>query len=46
MSLVDEKEIKETGAVAVVKLDAKNLQVIIGPQVNVVKNKLEKLMKK
>lgn len=45
MSLIDEKEIKETGAVAVVKLDKSNLQVIIGPQVNVVKNKLEKLMK-
>ena len=46
MSLVDEKEIKDTGAVAVVKLDKTNLQVIIGPQVNVVKNKLEKLMSK
>ena len=46
MSVVDEKEIKDTGAVAVVKLDKTNLQVIIGPQVNVVKNKLEKLMSK
>ena len=46
MSAVDEKEIKDTGAVAVVKLDNTNLQVIIGPQVNVVKNKLEKLMSK
>lgn len=46
MSIIDEDEIKQTGAIAVVKLDDNNLQVIIGPQVNVVKNKLEKLMKK
>ena len=45
MSVVNEDEIKATGAIAVVKLDATNLQVIIGPQVHVVKNKLDKLMK-
>ena len=45
MSVVNEEEIKSTGAIAVVKLDASNLQVIIGPQVHVVKNKLDKLMK-
>lgn len=46
MSLINEEEIKSTGAIAVVKLDDASLQVIIGPQVHVVKNKLEKLMKK
>ena len=46
MSVVDSDEIKATGAIAVVKLDDTNLQVVIGPQVHVVKNKLEKLMKK
>lgn len=45
MSLINEEDIKSTGAIAVVKLDATNLQVIIGPQVHVVKNKLDKLMK-
>ena len=45
MNVVNEDEIKATGAIAVVKLDATNLQVIIGPQVHVVKNKLDKLMK-
>lgn len=45
MSLINEEEIKETGAIATVKLDDTNLQVVIGPQVNVVKNKLDKLMK-
>lgn len=42
---INEEEIKATGAIAVVKLDATNLQVIIGPQVHVVKNNLDKLMK-
>lgn len=46
MDKIDENKIKETGAIAVVKLDATNLQVIIGPQVNIVKNKLEKLINK
>ena len=41
----DENEIKATGALAVVKLDNNNLQVVIGPQVHVVKNKLDKLIK-
>ena len=45
MSVVNEDEIKATGAIAVVKLDATNLQVISGPQVHVVKNKLDKLLK-
>lgn len=45
MSLINEEEIKATGAIAVVKLDATNLQVVIGPQVHVVKNKLDKLIK-
>ncbi|NME36669.1 maltose/glucose-specific PTS transporter subunit IIBC [Fusobacterium sp. FSA-380-WT-3A] len=44
-SIINEEEIKATGAIAVVKLDASNLQVIIGPQVHVVKNKLDKLIK-
>lgn len=46
MSAVDEQMVKETGAIAVVKLDESNLQVVIGPQVNIVKNKLDKLMNK
>ena len=44
INLVNEEDIKSTGAIAVVKLDATNLQVIIGPQVHVVKNKLDKLI--
>lgn len=44
-NIINEEEIKATGAIAVVKLDANNLQVIIGPQVHVVKNKLDKLIK-
>lgn len=43
--IIDEEEIKATGAIAVVKLDPTTIQVVIGPQVHVVKNKLEKLMK-
>lgn len=46
MDVIDEEKIKETGAIAVVKLDNSNLQVIIGPQVNIVKNKLDKLINK
>ena len=45
MKLIDENEIKSTGALAIVKLDDTNLQVIIGPQVHVVKNRLDKLIK-
>ena len=45
IKLIDENEIKATGALAVVKLDNNNLQVVIGPQVHVVKNKLDKLIK-
>lgn len=45
MGLINEEEIKATGAIAVVKLDEYNLQVVIGPQVHVVKNKLDKLIK-
>lgn len=45
MGLINEEEIKATGAIAIVKLDEYNLQVVIGPQVHVVKNKLDKLIK-
>ena len=45
IKLIDENEIKATGALAVIKLDNNNLQVVIGPQVHVVKNKLDKLIK-
>ena len=45
MNTINEEEIKATGAIAVIKLDNTNLQVVIGPQVHVVKNKLDKLLK-
>lgn len=45
MGLINEEEIKAIGAIAIVKLDEYNLQVVIGPQVHVVKNKLDKLIK-
>lgn len=45
MDVINEEEIKATGAIAIVKLDETNLQIIIGPQVHVVKNKLDKLIK-
>ena len=45
MGVINEEEIKATGAIAIVKLDETNLQIIIGPQVHVVKNKLDKLIK-
>lgn len=45
IDIIDEKVIKSTGAIAVVKLDKNNLQVVIGPQVHVVKNRLDKLIK-
>ncbi|MGL4394588.1 MAG: maltose/glucose-specific PTS transporter subunit IIBC [Brevinema sp.] len=44
MSLINDDLIKEAGALNIVKLDDTNLQVIIGPQVHVVKNQLLKLM--
>lgn len=44
MSIIDEQELKDQGALGVIKLDANNLQVIIGTQVATVKNELERLM--
>lgn len=41
MSKIDEKELKDCGALGVVKLDNHNLQVIIGTQVASLKNALE-----
>lgn len=44
MSVIQEDELKNLGALGVIKLDANNLQVIIGTQVASVKNELENLM--
>ncbi|MCA5013648.1 MULTISPECIES: maltose/glucose-specific PTS transporter subunit IIBC [unclassified Enterococcus] len=44
MTAVDEQELKDLGALGVIKLDSNNLQVIIGTQVATVKNELENLM--
>lgn len=44
MSVIREDELKNLGALGVIKLDANNLQVIIGTQVASVKNELENLM--
>jgi PTS system maltose and glucose-specific IIC component len=44
MSLVNDKVLKANGAIGVIKLDDHNLQVVIGPQVHVVKNQLQHLM--
>ncbi|WYK01522.1 PTS system, maltose and glucose-specific IIBC component [Enterococcus sp. 7F3_DIV0205] len=44
MTIVSEQELKNQGAIGVIKLDANNLQVIIGTQVATVKNELESLM--
>ncbi|MBO0473698.1 PTS system, maltose and glucose-specific IIBC component [Enterococcus sp. DIV0840] len=44
MTVVDEQKLKNQGAIGVIKLDANNLQVIIGTQVASVKNELESLM--
>ena len=44
INLIDEATLKANGALGVVKLDAHNLQVVIGPKVHVVKNQLQSLM--
>ncbi|NGN66764.1 PTS maltose transporter subunit IICB [Streptomyces sp. A7024] len=44
MSLVDDDVLKANGAVGVMKLDDHNLQVIIGPQVQSVKDEIDGLM--
>lgn len=44
MSLVQDTLIKESGAINLIKLDDHNLQVIIGPQVHIVKNQIMKLL--
>ncbi|WP_399553635.1 maltose/glucose-specific PTS transporter subunit IIBC [uncultured Vagococcus sp.] len=44
MSLVQEAELKQLGALGVVKLDDHNVQVIIGSQVASVKNAIERMM--
>ncbi|MDN3680098.1 maltose/glucose-specific PTS transporter subunit IIBC [Vibrio tapetis subsp. quintayensis] len=44
MSLVDDARLKANGALGVVKLDDHNLQVVIGPQVHMVKNEMQSLM--
>lgn len=45
MSLVDEALLKNNKALGIVKLNDHNLQVIIGPQVQLVKDELQLLMK-
>ncbi|MGL5250378.1 MAG: PTS transporter subunit EIIC, partial [Enterovibrio sp.] len=44
MSRIDDKVLKANGALGVIKLDEHNLQVVIGPQVHLVKNQLQSLM--
>ena len=44
MSLVNDAVLKANGALGVVKLDAHNLQVVIGPQVHMVKNEIQGLL--
>lgn len=44
ISLIDEDVLKANGALAVIKLDVHNLQVVIGPKVHLVKNQLQQLM--
>ncbi|MGO3798646.1 MAG: glucose PTS transporter subunit EIIB, partial [Vibrio casei] len=44
MSLVNDAILKANGALGVVKLDDHNLQVVIGPQVHMVKNEMQSLM--
>lgn len=44
MDLVDADKLKSYGALGVVKLDAHNLQVVIGTQVHLVKNEMHALM--
>ncbi|PEL12323.1 maltose/glucose-specific PTS transporter subunit IIBC [Bacillus sp. AFS017336] len=43
MQMINEKVLKDCGALGVVKLDEHNLQVVIGPQVGILKSQLEKL---
>lgn len=45
MSKVDDAQLKALRAIGVVHLNEHNLQVVIGPQVQSVKDELEKLMK-
>ncbi|PKF49025.1 maltose/glucose-specific PTS transporter subunit IIBC [Enterovibrio nigricans] len=44
MTKVSDDELKKLGALGVVKLDEKALQVVIGPQVHMLKNAMKKLM--
>ena len=44
MGIVDEEKLREAGAIGVVKLDSNNLQVVIGPQVHVMKSQLQKII--
>ena len=44
MTLIDEEKLREAGAIGVVKLDSNNLQVVIGPQVHVMKSQLQKII--
>lgn len=43
-SLIDEPLLLEAGAIGIMKLDAYNIQVIIGPQVAALRQQLEKIM--
>ena len=44
INLIDEDVLKANGALALIKLDVHNLQVVIGPKVHLVKNQLQQLM--
>jgi PTS system maltose and glucose-specific IIC component len=44
MSRIDEEVLKACGALGVIKLDEHNVQVVIGPQVGILKSQLEKLL--
>lgn len=44
MSKVNQEKLKEYGALGVVVLDEHNVQVIIGPQVNILKSQLDKYL--
>lgn len=44
MELVDDAKLKANGALGVIKLDAHSLQVVIGPQVHVVKEEISNLI--
>lgn len=43
-TLVNEKALKDAGAIGFVKGDGKNIQVVIGPQVHILKQAIEKLL--